>query len=428
MVLLLLVVLAVTNQILADVYQVPLIKIQSKMVQMLRAGTWTSQVKAMRAKRYETLEAFCQQGGFGQNINVYHDMEYVANITIGKPEQTFTVVLDTGTPDTWVIDYSCSAGKPLVCEDPICDQGMACKVFCPQQVCCKTKMPRKKNPCRGKRYFESKKSTSYIPMNGTWAMKYRPNGAAKGFFGNDTFRFGDSGTAQLVVPGAKFGQANEIDEYVAEHPVDGVVGLAFSSLSYNDAVSPFEQAWKLGLVEPIFTVYMERVGWKAENVFGGVFTYGGLDKQHCGDVIDYRPLFSATYWKFKVAKITAGKYVYRQAEVSSDTSSSFIGTTSSSAKEIAAKLNATFVQEHDLYYIDCNSNASMTLTIGNHQYTIESKNFIIHVDDDKCILAVYGYSTLWGPNWVLGAPFLRQYCTIYDMGNKQIGFARPLLN
>ncbi|EPB79891.1 hypothetical protein ANCCEY_00957 [Ancylostoma ceylanicum] len=392
MVLLLLVVLAVTNQILADVYQVPLIKIQSKMVQMLRAGTWTSQVKAMRAKRYETLEAFCQQGGFGQNV-----------------------VLDTGTPDTWVIDYSCSAGKPLVCEDPICDQGMACKVFCPQQVCCKTKMPRKKNPCRGKRYFESKKSTSYIPMNGTWAMKYRPNGAAKGFFGNDTFRFGDSGTAQLVVPGAKFGQANEIDEYVAEHPVDGVVGLAFSSLSYNDAVSPFEQAWKLGLVEPIFTVYMERVGWKAENVFGGVFTYGGLDKQHCGDVIDYRPLFSATYWKFKVLYLRLVEH-YKKQFPSID-----VDTTAELAR-------FKFVQEHDLYYIDCNSNASMTLTIGNHQYTIESKNFIIHVDDDKCILAVYGYSTLWGPNWVLGAPFLRQYCTIYDMGNKQIGFARPLLN
>ncbi|KIH48312.1 hypothetical protein ANCDUO_21620 [Ancylostoma duodenale] len=79
-------------------------------------------------------------------------------------------------------------------------------------------MPRKRNPCRGKRYFESKKSSSYIDMNGTWGMKYRPDGAAKGFFGNDTFRFGDSGTAQLVVPGAKFGQANEIDEALAEAP------------------------------------------------------------------------------------------------------------------------------------------------------------------------------------------------------------------
>ncbi|KIH65906.1 hypothetical protein ANCDUO_03769 [Ancylostoma duodenale] len=119
-------------------------------------------------------------------------------------------------------------------------------------------MARKRNPCRGKRFFESKKSSSYIAMNGTWGMKYRPDGAAKGFFGNDTFRFGDSGTAQLVVPGAKFGQANEIDEALAE-----------------------------------------------------------------------------------VAKITAGKYVYRyEADAFADTSSSFIGTTSYNAKEIASRLNA----------------------------------------------------------------------------------------
>ncbi|RCN52841.1 eukaryotic aspartyl protease [Ancylostoma caninum] len=403
----------------------------------------------MKTKPYETLGVHTQQGDSGQNINVFHDMEYVANITIGKPEQTFTVVLDTGSPDTWVIDYTCSEDKPLVCEDPICDQGMSCKVFCPHQLCCKTKMPRKRNPCRGKRFFESKKSSSYIAMNGTWGMRYRPGGAAKGFFGNDTFRFGDSGTAQLVVPGAKFGQANEIDESLAEHPVDGVVGLAFSSLSFNDAVSPFEQAWKLGLVQPIFTVYMKHVGWKAENVFGGVFTYGGLDKQHCGEVIDYRPLSVATFWKFKVAKITAGKYVYRyEAEAFADTSSSFIGTTSYNAKDIASKLKATmiddqltavghpsklemcskFVEEHDLFYINCNSNASMTLTIGKLQYTIESKNLIIHVDDDKCILAVYGYATLWGNSWALGAPFLRQFCTVYDMGKEQIGFAKPLQN
>ncbi|KIH65905.1 hypothetical protein ANCDUO_03768 [Ancylostoma duodenale] len=93
------------------------------MVRMLRAGSWASHVKGLKAKRYKTLDVFTRRSGSGQNINAFHDMEYVANITIGKPEQTFTVVLDTGSPDTWVIDYTCSEDKPSVCEDPICDQG-----------------------------------------------------------------------------------------------------------------------------------------------------------------------------------------------------------------------------------------------------------------------------------------------------------------
>ncbi|RCN25239.1 hypothetical protein ANCCAN_29050, partial [Ancylostoma caninum] len=91
-----------------------------------------------------------------------------------------------------------------------------CKIFCPHQVCCEDKKPRKKNPCRGKHYFESAKSSSYVPMNGTWRMGYRPRGTAHGFFGNDTLRFGDKGTAQLVVPATKIGFANKIDEFLGE--------------------------------------------------------------------------------------------------------------------------------------------------------------------------------------------------------------------
>ncbi|RCN52847.1 hypothetical protein ANCCAN_00842 [Ancylostoma caninum] len=214
-----LVLLAATNHAVAETYQMPLVKIRSKMVEMLRAGSWAAYIEEMRSR--QTMEAPTEKSNFHQNlprfkINAYHNMEYVANITIGSPEQTFTVVLDTGSPDTWVVDYTCSADKPLVCDDSICDQGMICKIFCPHQVCCEDKKPRKKNPCRGKHYFESAKSSSYVPMNGTWRMGYRPRGTAHGFFGNDTLRFGDKSTAQLVVPATKIGFANKIDEFLGE--------------------------------------------------------------------------------------------------------------------------------------------------------------------------------------------------------------------
>lgn len=31
-----------------------------------------------------------------------------------------------------------------------------------------------------------------------------------------------------------------------------------------------------------------------------------------------------------------------------------------------------------------------------------------------------------GPSWILGDPFIRQYCQIYDVGNKRMGFAPSL--
>ncbi|KAK6036212.1 hypothetical protein COOONC_26283, partial [Cooperia oncophora] len=38
----------------------------------------------------------------------------------------------------------------------------------------------------------------------------------------------------------------------------------------------------------------------ATGEYGGVYTYGGLDKENCGDVIAYENLTSATYWQFRV--------------------------------------------------------------------------------------------------------------------------------
>ncbi|VDM67391.1 unnamed protein product [Strongylus vulgaris] len=133
----------------------------------------------------------------------YDDTAYVGTITIGSPDQTFKVVLDTGSTQLWIPDYTCAANTPEVCDESICDPGVACQVFCPEKVCCKT------NPCRGKNFFASTESSTYIPMNGTWRISYG-EGSAEGFYGNDTVRFGEVGTKQLEVHGSQFGQADKI--------------------------------------------------------------------------------------------------------------------------------------------------------------------------------------------------------------------------
>lgn len=45
-----------------------------------------------------------------------------------------------------------------------------------------------------------------------------------------------------------------------------------------------------------------------DGVPGGVFTYGGLDTEHCGEVIAYEPLTTATYFQFKVNQVTPNPY------------------------------------------------------------------------------------------------------------------------
>ncbi|RCN45399.1 hypothetical protein ANCCAN_08620 [Ancylostoma caninum] len=103
-------------------------------------------------------------------------------------------------------------------------------------------------------------------MVGSHASSQRSNtfqyviGYAQGFFGNDTVRFGNKGTKQLVVNATRFGQADEIADAFTDRPIDGILGLAFSWLSSDFHAPPFQYATERGLVDPVFTVYMKHAG------------------------------------------------------------------------------------------------------------------------------------------------------------------------
>ncbi|VDM74036.1 unnamed protein product [Strongylus vulgaris] len=94
-------------------------------------------------------------------------------------------------------------------------------------------------------------------------------------------------------------------------------------------------------------------------------------------------------------------------------------------QKIASQFEAKFSFQHFLYVVECDVNAAVNITIAGKDYTITSKNAIIHVDDKTCILAFkpfFGRSK--APQWTLGGPFLREFCNIHDVAGKQIGFAK----
>ncbi|PIO59027.1 hypothetical protein TELCIR_19522, partial [Teladorsagia circumcincta] len=137
-----------------------------------------------------------------------------------------------------------------------------CKVFCPDQDCCKKRSSsNKKNPCKGKKYFDSKNSATYVKLeNRTEFSIAYGTGDAAGFLGNDTVRFGAETENPLIVPGTVFGQAERIADFFEGHPIDGILGLAFRRLAVENVNPPFLRAVDLGLVDPIFTVYLKRLG------------------------------------------------------------------------------------------------------------------------------------------------------------------------
>ncbi|RCN24725.1 hypothetical protein ANCCAN_29573 [Ancylostoma caninum] len=75
------------------------------------------------------------------------------------------------------------------------------------------------------------------------------------------------------------------------------------------------------------------------------------------------------------------------------------------------------------FLIDCDKKPKLEITIGDRKYVIETENLIINAGGDMCIFPITPMVLPGGPEWILSDPFIRQYCNIYDLGKKRIGFA-----
>ena len=370
----------------AAAVQIGITKVASPRTRLMKAGLWPQYLKYKEALRVQNKAQVLAQ--VGQPVNDYEDFEYIGNITIGTPGQSFAVILDTGSANLWVPDKTCKT-------------------------------------CKGKSMFDSSASSTYVANGQAWSIQYG-TGAAKGFLGVDTVRFGATGTSQLVVPKTTFGQAKSIDTDLQQDVADGILGLAFQSLAVDNVPPPLVNAISQNLLDnPYFTVYLQEKG-AIDNVPGGTFTYGGMDTMNCGSLIAWQPLSSATYFQFQMKSIGVGSYSNTKAsDVISDTGTSFIGGPQTITDAMAQVVGATYDAFYGAYFIDCNASPPpVTLMIGTNTYTLTEKQLKVDAGNGQCYWAVFPFDFGgFGPSWILGDPFIRQYCNTYDLGGKRIGFS-----
>ncbi|EGT57058.1 hypothetical protein CAEBREN_30455 [Caenorhabditis brenneri] len=403
----------------AAVVQHQLIHRESPKIQMMRRGEWGAYVQHKAALRDANPSVYAN---VPQNVNDFGDFEYLGNITIGTPGQQFLVVLDTGSANLWVPGPSCDGS------------------------------------CKGKTEFDATKSSTYVKNGKAWSIQYG-SGNAKGYLGQDTVAFGGKADQQLAVPKTTFGIATHISSDFKNDAAEGILGLAFTSLAVDHVVPPLINAMNQGLLDAnLFTVWLEHKG-SANDVGGGIFTYGAVDTTNCGKVIAYQPLSSATYWQFVATSFKLGSYTNtKNYQVISDTGTSFLGGPKAVIAGLAQALGATVSWGRGekrgemigtalvCSVSGCSSTLSTTrrrLVLcpmlqehwkpstspsGGNVYSIQPVNYIVDVGmGDTCVFAAFAFNNFgFGPAWILGDPFIRQYCNIQDMGNQKIGFAPSL--
>jgi hypothetical protein len=155
------------------------------------------------------------------NWNLY-DFEYLGEISIGTPLQTFEVVWDTGSSNLWVPDALCTT-LPACADDS--------------------------------KFYSSKSSTySAITPQRDYFLPYG-SGVCAGFLGNDTVTVGDAAAVSYT-----FGQTTLLPGADFDPPFNGIAGLAFDIL--NLPIGSFLPTIFEGLIaggdleEPLLHVYL----------------------------------------------------------------------------------------------------------------------------------------------------------------------------
>ncbi|KAJ5989447.1 hypothetical protein N7481_004657 [Penicillium waksmanii] len=331
--------------------------------------------------------SFKPASGHDVLVDNFLNAQYFSEIEIGTPPQTFKVVLDTGSSNLWVPSSECSS--------------IACFLHSK---------------------YDSSSSSTYKKNGTEFAIKYG-SGSLSGFVSQDTLKIGD-----LSVEKQDFAEATEEPGLAfAFGRFDGILGLGYDTISVNKMVPPVYNMLNQGLLdEPVFAFYLGDANKEGDN---SEATFGGVDKDHYTGELVKIPLRRKAYWEVDLDAITFGDSTAEldNTGVILDTGTSLIALPSTLAellnKEIGAKKSFT-----GQYTVECSARDSLpqlTFTLSGHNFTIGPYDYILEVQG-SCISSFMGmdFPEPMGPLAILGDSFLRQWYSVYDLGNNAVGLAK----
>jgi saccharopepsin len=323
-------------------------------------------------------------GGHSVPLSNFMNAQYFSEITLGTPPQTFKVILDTGSSNLWVPGSSCIS--------------IACFLH--------TK-------------YNSASSSTYKANGSEFSIQYG-TGSMEGIVSQDTLTIGD-----LAIRGQDFAEATkEPGLTFAFGKFDGILGLAYNTISVNGIVPPFYNMIDQGLLdEPIFSF---RIGSSEED--GGEAVFGGIDHTAYTGSIDYVPVRREAYWEVELEQVSFGDEVLELENTGAaiDTGTSLIALPTDVAEMLNTQIGAK-QSWNGQYTLDCSKVASLpdlSFYFNGKAYPLKGTDYVLNIQG-TCISSFTGMdiNLPGGSLWIIGDVFLRRYFTVYDLGRNAVGFA-----
>ncbi|XP_009978637.1 PREDICTED: pepsin A-like isoform X1 [Tauraco erythrolophus] len=341
---------------------------------------------------YNPAAKFYSSGSASESMENYLDVEYFGTISIGTPAQDFTVIFDTGSSNLWVPSIYCDS-----------------------------------EACTNHNRFNPDDSSTFVSTNDSLSITYG-TGSMTGILGYDTVT-----VSSIEITDQIFGLSEtEPGDFFYYAPFDGILGLAFPSISSSGATPVFDNMMSEDLVsEDLFSVYLSK-----DDDSGSFVLFGAIDDSYTTNGIDWISLSEETYWEITMESLSIDGSTVACAsgcQAIVDTGTSLLAVPEGPHDSLGHVVLLGVAADHHLLLcpplqISCDDVSSLpdvVVHIDGKSFPLSADAYVIQ-SDGVCTLGFEGMDvdTEEGVIWILGDVFIREYYVIFDRANDKIGLSR----
>lgn len=316
-------------------------------------------------------------------LSNFANTQYFGPVEIGTPGQQFQVAFDTGSSNLWLPSVNCTS--------------ISCLIH---------------------HRYDSSKSSTYHCNGKPFKIRYG-SGSVEGVLSDDVVRVAD-----LQVRNQTFGEViTETGISWLFAKIDGILGMAYPSISVEGVVPVWDNIVKEGLVDQnVFSFYLSNDTESSESVL----ILGGTDSRYYSGSLHYVPVTNLTYWMIRMGDVTVGGQPQHACSPSCpavvDTGTSVIAGPLEAMLPILlkTKVDSTCRNLHEL--------PDVTFSIGGRDVVLTPDQYVIKMQQFGVTVCLTGFLPIklppeLGKLWILGDVFLRAQYSVYDRAQNRVGFA-----
>ncbi|TFY78580.1 hypothetical protein EWM64_g5434 [Hericium alpestre] len=305
------------------------------------------------------------------------EIVWTGQLSIGTPPQTYSMDFDTGSSDLFLPGAACGAS------------------------------------CDGRKRYDPKASSSAKDLGKTFKCSYGDGSSVMGEQYSETVVANG-----LKATGQTIGAAGNYSDGFTSG-MDGLVGLAFQKLSVFNAKPWFQTLVDQGQTDaPVF-------GMKLADSGSELF-FGGMNKNLYKGEPTYAPVTQEGYWQVNLdaMAVRGNKTVTNGSAIIDSGTTLILGDNAEVLKFYENVPGSKPIHDQPgLWSVPCNAIPEMSLTFGGKELKVSASSFSIGSVSSGSSDCVGGVASGSESFWIVGDVFMRNYYTVFDVGQKRVGFA-----